>query len=46
MKNAKNLDNITLKKYNLRYAIRLSVKNFGFANGIKTIPLYVAFCIK
>jgi predicted AAA+ superfamily ATPase len=27
------------------YAIRLSAKNFGFANGIRSIPLYAAFCI-
>ena len=35
-----------MKQYNPRYAIRLSTKNFGFANGIKAIPLYAAFCIK
>ena len=23
-----------------------SNKNFGFANGIKSIPLYAVFCIK
>ena len=27
------------------YAIKLSVKNFGFEDGKKTIPLYAAFCI-
>ena len=27
------------------YAIRLSTKNFGFENNIKSIPLYAAFCI-
>ena len=27
------------------YAIKLSAKNFGFENGIKTVPLYAAFCI-
>lgn len=27
------------------YAIKLSTKNFGFENGIKTVPLYAAFCI-
>ena len=24
----------------------ISTKNFGFANGIKSIPLYATFCIK
>ena len=27
------------------YAIKVSTKNFGFENGIKTVPLYAAFCI-
>ena len=27
------------------YAIKLSTKNFGFENNIKTVPLYAAFCI-
>lgn len=27
------------------YAIKLSAKNFGFEEGIKTVPLYAAFCI-
>lgn len=26
-------------------AMKLSVKNFSFQNGIKTVPLYAAFCI-
>ena len=29
-----------------KYSIRLSTKNFGFENNIKSIPLYAAFCIK
>lgn len=29
-----------------KYAIRLSAKNFGFENNIKSIPLYAAFCIE
>lgn len=33
-------------KYNPEYSIRLSLKNFGFDNQIKSIPLYAAFCIK
>lgn len=27
------------------YAIKLSTKNFGFENHIKTVPLYAVFCI-
>jgi len=38
--------NIYMKRYNPRYAIRVSTKNFGFANGIKSVPLYATFCIK
>lgn len=37
--------NIYKEKYNPKYSIRLSSKNFGFANGIKSIPLYATFCI-
>jgi predicted AAA+ superfamily ATPase len=33
------------KQYNCPYSIRLSQKNFGFANGIKSVPLYAAHCI-
>jgi predicted AAA+ superfamily ATPase len=33
------------KKYNPDYSIRISMKNFGFENGIKSVPLYAAFCI-
>lgn len=46
-------DNITskslnsyIKQYKPKYAIRISSKNFGFENGIKSIPLYAAFLIK
>lgn len=28
-----------------KYAIRVSTKNFGYENGIKSIPLYAVFCI-
>lgn len=31
--------------YKCPYAIRLSKKNFGFENNIKSVPLYAAFCI-
>ena len=37
--------NVFVKKYNPPYSIRISGKNFGFENGIKSIPLYAAFCI-
>ena len=33
------------EKYDPLYAIRLSTKNFGMKNGIKSVPLYAAFCI-
>ncbi|MBP3285170.1 MAG: ATP-binding protein [Clostridia bacterium] len=33
-------------QYKPNYAIRISTKNFGFANGIKSVPLYATFCIK
>jgi predicted AAA+ superfamily ATPase len=35
-----------MKKYNSPYSIRISKKNFGFENQIKSIPLYAVFCIK
>lgn len=34
------------KTYNPAYAIRISNKNFGFENNIKSVPLYAVFCIK
>lgn len=36
---------IFIKKYSPTYAIRISSKNFGFENNIKSIPLYAVFCI-
>jgi predicted AAA+ superfamily ATPase len=35
-----------IKKYKPKYSIRISSKNFGFENNIKSIPLYAVFCIK
>jgi predicted AAA+ superfamily ATPase len=32
-------------KYHPPWSIRVSAKNFGFENGIKSVPLYAAFCI-
>ena len=37
---------VYMKRFNPKYSIRISTKNFGFANGIKTIPLYAVFLIK
>lgn len=33
------------EKYQSPYSIRISGKNFGFENRIKSVPLYAAFCI-
>ena len=38
--------NVYIKENKPKYAIRLSTKNFGFENNIKSIPLYATFCIK
>ena len=32
-------------KYHPKYAIRISEKNFGFENNVKSVPLYAVFCI-
>ena len=37
--------NSYFSKHNPEYAIRISEKNFGFENGIKSVPLYAVFCI-
>lgn len=49
----KSADNVRAKslrtyisKYNPKYSIKISTKNFGFENNIKSIPLYAVFCIK
>jgi len=33
------------EKYKPAYSIRISSKNFGFENNIKSVPLYAVFCI-
>ena len=38
--------NSYIKQYKPKYSIRISTKNFGFENNIKSIPLYAAFLIK
>lgn len=35
-----------INKFNPKYSIRISTKNFGFVNNIKSVPLYAVFCIK
>ena len=35
-----------VNKYKPKYSIRISTKNFGFENDIKSVPLYAVFCIK
>lgn len=49
----KSSDNVLSKglkyyidKNNPKYSIRISSKNFGFENNIKSVPLYAVFCIK
>ena len=41
---SRSLD-LYMKAYNPKYAIRISEKNFGFENDIKSVPLYAVFCI-
>ncbi len=50
---AKAADNVRAKslmtfvsKYNIPYSVRVSAKNFGFENNIKSIPLYAVYCLK
>ena len=38
--------NIYMKQNKPQYGIRISSKNFGFYNNIKSVPLYAAFLIK
>lgn len=34
------------QRFNPIFSVRISSKNFGYENGIKSIPLYAVFCIK
>jgi len=36
---------VFMSRYHPVHAIRVSGKNFGLGNGIKSVPLYAAFCI-
>lgn len=43
--NSKSL-NVYVSRYHPKYSLRISTKNFGFENGIKSVPLYATFLIK
>jgi hypothetical protein len=34
-----------MNNYQPKYAIRISSRNFGFENKIKSVPIYAVFCI-
>ena len=36
---------VYMETYKPVYAVKLSAKNFGFRDKIKTVPLYAAFCL-
>ncbi|MDE7074792.1 MAG: DUF4143 domain-containing protein, partial [Odoribacter sp.] len=36
---------VFVEKYKSSCSLRISKKNFGFENGIKSVPLYAVFCI-
>lgn len=36
---------VYMEKYAPVYAIRISARNFGMVNGIKSVPLYSVFCV-
>lgn len=44
IKKSKSL-NLYIKENNPKYAIRISANNFGFENGIKSVPLYASYLI-
>ena len=50
VKKGKKVDAISMnnfkKTYHCPFAYRISGKNFGFANDIKSVPLYAVFCIE
>ncbi len=35
-----------MKENNSKMGIRISTKNFGYENNIKSVPLYAVFCIE
>lgn len=50
VKSSENVRSKSLNQYVLKYkpaySIRISAKNFGFENGIKSIPHYACFCLR
>ena len=50
VKSGENIRSDSLKeyvrRYSPKYSIRVSARNFGYENDIKSVPLYAAFCIK
>ena len=42
---SKSLSASYIPKYQPRYSIRISGKNFGFENNIKSVPLYAVWCL-
>ena len=45
MRNRSKSLGVFMEKYHSEYAIRISKKNFGFENKIKSVPLYAVFCV-
>ena len=49
VKSGGNVSAVSLNEYirlfNPAYSIRISEKNFGLENNIKSVPLYAVFCI-
>lgn len=49
VKSSDNVRSKSLQQFIIRYkpiwSLRISAKNFGFENNIKSVPLYAAFCI-
>jgi len=37
--------NVYVAKQTPKYSIRISAKNFGFENNIKSVPLYAVYCL-
>jgi len=50
VKSAENVQSKSLRvfcdKHHPAYAIRISAKNFGLTDGIRSVPLYAAFCLR
>jgi hypothetical protein len=50
VKKGKRVKSVSMKmfmeKYNSAFGIRISGKNFGFENNIRSVPLYATWCLK